>query len=136
MSDDGCRAVFSAPRPGPQRKRPADGQKADVVDLAVALLTARGVDVERELTEARHRHEGDKERARERARYAEEVAVALATAEKKLLAEARGFTANCAGFTASRLREAEARVSRLNAQLTAACCDDPELARTVRRRVA
>jgi hypothetical protein len=64
------------------------------------------------------------------------LALDLKAAEKRLLFEARGVNANATGFTAASLAEAEARVARLRAALEAACVDDPQLARSVRRSVA
>jgi hypothetical protein len=61
------------------------------------------------------------------------LALDLKAAEKRFLAEARGFNANAAGFTAARLTEARERADQLTAELRAACFNDPALARSVRR---
>jgi hypothetical protein len=111
-------------------------RSADPYDHAVAYLKAEGVDVERELARAGREREYGTHQTRAAADRARDLALDLKAAEKRLLAEARGVNAGAQGFTPGKLREAEQRVGHLTAQLTAACCDDPELARSVRRSVA
>ena len=108
----------------------------DPYDQAYRYLTSLGVDVERELAAVDRAHEGEKHRVRAAADGIRDLALSLKAAEKALLVEARGVNAGAAGYTAATLGEAEARVARLRAALEAACCDDPQLARSVRRSVA
>jgi hypothetical protein len=139
LPDPGNLAAFMAARladvNGLKLTRSA-GSAPDVYDHAGAWLKAEGVDVERELAKAAREGEYGEHRAREAADRATGAALNLKAAEKRLLAEARGFNAGATGFTSATLGEAEARVAHLRAELEAACCDDPELARHVRRQVA
>jgi hypothetical protein len=108
----------------------------DPCDRAVAYLTACGVDVPRELAALDRAREAETHRVRAAADRARDLAISLKSEEKALLAEARGVNAGATGFTATSLGEVEACVAQLRAGLTAACLDDPQLARTVRRSVA
>jgi hypothetical protein len=109
------------------------GETRDVYTAAEWWLQCEGVDVERELARIGREHEYAANRAREAADRATSLAIDLKKAERALLHESRGFTAGCAGFTRTTLAEARARVGQLEAELEAACLDDPLLARSVRR---
>jgi hypothetical protein len=108
----------------------------DVYAVVERYLRAEGVDVARALDAVERRRECETSRTRAAADRARDLALDLKAAERALLHEARGLNEGCAGFTAARLHEAEARAAHLRAALEAACCDDPVLARTVARSVA
>ena len=110
------------------------GRSADPLwDRTVAWLKAEGVDVDRELARVTREGEYKANRSREAADRATSVAIDLRKAERALLAESRGFTAGCAGFTRNTLAEARERVAELEAALEEACLNDRQLARSVRR---
>jgi hypothetical protein len=109
---------------------------ADPIDHVLAYLKAEGVDVPRELERVARAEEADRHRVRAAADRARDLAISLKSAEKRLGQEARGVNSNAVGFTGATLREAQELVTRLTAELTAACCDDPQLARRVSRSVA
>ena len=93
------------------------GRSADPLwDRTVAWLKAEGVDVERELARVTREREYKANRSREAADRATSVAIDLRKAERVLLAESRGFTAGCAGFTRNTLAEARERVAELEAR--------------------
>jgi hypothetical protein len=111
-------------------------RSADPYDHAEAYLKAEGVDVERELARGDREREHDRNRVRAAADRIRDLALDLKRAERDLLHESRGFSAGCAGFDRAKLAEARERAGQLRAALLTACCDDPELARSVRRQVA
>jgi hypothetical protein len=111
-------------------------RSADPYDRVVRYLEAEGVDVPRQLQRVCRAHEAEQHRTRAAADRARDLALNLKSAERALLHEARGVNSNAVGFTAATLREAQERVTRLTAALEAACVDDPQLARSVRRSVA
>jgi hypothetical protein len=139
LPDPGNLAAFMAARladvNGLKLTRSA-GKDADVYDRAVRWLLVEGVDVEGELAKVDRAHEAGEHRTREAAGRARDLALDLKAAKKRLLFEARGFNDCAPGFTAAGLAEAHDRVNDLAAALEAACCDDPDLARAVRREVA
>jgi hypothetical protein len=108
----------------------------DVYDLVTAWLAASGVDVDRELARIGREHEYAANRAREAADRATSLALDLKAAEKRLLFEARGVLDGAAGFSRTKLAEAQAHVNDLAAALGEACLHDQDMARHVRRQVA
>jgi hypothetical protein len=115
---------------------PGDVHDRDILARARAYLTGLGVDLGGALTELGHVRVAEAHRVRRDVDRAESLAVQLVKAERALLFEARGFNEGATGFTAARLGEARERVAQLTGELEAACCDDLDLARSVRRSVA
>jgi hypothetical protein len=112
------------------------GETRDVYAVARRYLELEGVDVDRELARVTREREYKANRAREAADRATSLALDLKAAEKRLLFEARGVLDGAAGFSRTKLGEAQARVSDLAAALDEACLHDQDMARRLRRQVA
>ena len=108
----------------------------DVYAVAERWLKGEGVDVDRALAAVDRAEEADRHRVRAGADRARSLAISLRKAERALLAESRGFSEGCPGFGRAELAAARERVNLLTEALTAACVDDPQLARRVARSVA